>query len=84
MLINVDEVAFDLQNVVRADLPLLQLLCSAHRSASRLNKRFAFAGAWPDILEKTASSAGFLRQTGCSLDKDRTCLWTSPYNRSAQ
>jgi ABC-type transporter Mla MlaB component len=81
MLINVDEVAVDLQNIVRADLPLLQLLCSAHRSATRLNKRFTFAGAWPDILEKTAGSAGYLRQTGCSHDTDRTCLWTSQDNR---
>ena len=81
MLINVDEVAVDLQNVARAGLPLLQLLCSAHRSATRLNKRFTFAGAWPDILERTAGSAGFLHQTGCSLDKDRTCLWASQDNR---
>ena len=82
MLINVDEVAFDLQSVGRADLPLLQLLCSAHRSAARLNKRFLFAGARPDLLEKTAESAGYLRHLGCSLDKDSTCLWTEQYKRS--
>jgi anti-anti-sigma regulatory factor len=81
MLINVDEVAVDLQNINRADLPLLQLLCSAHRSATRLDKRFSFAGVWPPILEQTAGSAGFLHQNGCSLDKDRTCLWTSQDNR---
>jgi len=84
MLINVDEVVFDLQSVGRADLPLLQLLCSAHRSAARLSKRFVFAGARPDFLEKTAGSAGYLRHIGCSLDKDSTCLWTGQYNRSAR
>jgi anti-anti-sigma regulatory factor len=83
MLINVDEVALDLQRVTSADLPLIQLLCSAHRSAARLNKRFTFAGARPDILEKTAESAGYLRHVGCSLDTDRTCLWTAPYDRRA-
>ena len=83
MLINVDEVAFELQHVTRAELPLIQLLCSAHRSATRLNKRFTFAGARPDILEKTAGSVGCLRQVGCSLDKDRTCLWTAQYDRRA-
>jgi anti-anti-sigma regulatory factor len=82
MLISVDEVAIDLQGIVRADLPLIQLLCSAHRSAARLNKRFTFAGARPDVLEKTAGSAGYLRQAGCSLDQDRTCLWTAQYTRS--
>jgi len=84
MLLNVDEVALELQRVTHADLPLIQLLCSAHRSATRLNKRFAFAGARPDILEKIAGSAGYLRQAGCSLDKDSTCLWTAQYNRRAQ
>ena len=83
-LINVDEVVLDLQGVTSADLQLIQLLCSAHRSAARLNKRFTFAGARPDVLEKTAGSAGYLRQTGCSLDRDRTCLWTDQYNRRAQ
>lgn len=76
MLLKFDEVAFALESVARVELPLIQLLCSAHRSATRLNKRFTFAGALPDILEKTAGSAGYLRQAGCSLDKDSTCLWT--------
>jgi len=84
MLINVDEVTLDLQSVARVDLSLLQLLCSAHRSAARLNKRFTFAGTRPDILEKTAASAGYLRQIGCSLDKDSSCLWTAHYNRRAR
>jgi anti-anti-sigma regulatory factor len=81
MLIDVDEVALNLQSVSRADLPLIQLLCSAHRSAARLNKRFTVAGARPDVLEKTAGSAGYLRQAGCCLDKNRTCLWTDQYNK---
>jgi len=84
MLINVEEVALDLQSVTHADLPLLQLLCSAHRSATRLNKRLTLAGARPGSLEKTAGSAGYLRQAGCNLDKDSTCLWTAQYNRSAR
>jgi anti-anti-sigma regulatory factor len=83
-LINVDEVVLDLQGVANADLPLIQLLCSAHRSAARLNKRFTFAGARPDILDTTAGSAGYLRQIGCSLDKDSSCLWTDQYKRSAR
>jgi anti-anti-sigma regulatory factor len=83
MLINVDEVAFDLQGSGHVGLALLQLLCSAHRSAARLNKRFVFAGARPDLLEKTAGTAGYLRQSGCSLDQDKTCLWTAQPNRSA-
>jgi hypothetical protein len=84
MLIDVDEVAFDLQGTGHAGLPLLQLICSAHRSAARLNKRFFFAGTLPDLLEKSAGAAGYLRQSGCSLDQDKTCLWTAQYNRSAQ
>lgn len=81
MLINVDEVAIDLQHVTKAGLPLIQLLCSAHRSAARLSKRFRFTGTRPDLLERTAGSAGYLRQAGCNLDKDSTCLWTDRYCR---
>jgi hypothetical protein len=87
ILIDVDEAVFELQNgnaAGGADLPLIQLLCSAHRSATRLNKRFTFAGARPDFVEKTAESAGFLRQAGCSLDKDNTCLWSAQYSRRAR
>ncbi len=84
MLIDFDEVTVDLRGADRVDLPLLQLLCSAHRSAARLSKRLVFAGARPEFLEQTASSAGYLRQTGCRFDRDKTCLWTAQYKRSAQ
>jgi anti-anti-sigma regulatory factor len=80
-LIDVDEVAIDIQNVTHADLPLIQLLCSAHRSATRLNKRFTFTGPRPDILNRFAASAGYLRHVGCGLDTSRTCLWTTQYDR---
>ena len=84
MLLKVDEVAFELRSVARVNLPLIQLLCSAHRSATRLNKRFTFAGVRSELLEKTAGSAGYLRQAGCSLDKDSTCLWAAQDNRSVR
>ena len=81
MLINVDvdEVTIDLQHGTKAELPLIQLLCSAHRSATRMNKRFTFKGTRPDILGTTAASAGYLRQAGCSFERDSICLWTDPY-----
>jgi anti-anti-sigma regulatory factor len=82
-LINSEEVALDLQNITNTDLACLQLLCSAHRSAGRLDKHFTFAGPRPDMLNRVAASAGYLRQVGCRLDKDRTCLWTEQYDRRA-
>ncbi len=82
-LIDSDEVALDLQNITNADLVCLQLLCSAHRSAGRLDKRFTFARPRLDMLNRVAASAGYLRQVGCRLDKDRTCLWTEQYDRRA-
>ena len=82
-LIDFDEVALDLQSITNTNLACLQLLCSAHRSAGRLDKQLTFTGPRPEILNTIAASAGYLRQVGCRLDKDRTCLWTEQYARRA-
>ena len=82
-LIDFEEVALDLENVKNTDLACLQLLCSAHRSAGRLDKHLTFTGPRPDIVNRVAESAGYLRRSGCRLDKDHTCLWTDLYGRRA-
>jgi ABC-type transporter Mla MlaB component len=77
-LIDVDRVELDMEKVTRVDLSCLQLLCSAHRSAERMNKLLALRHGRPDELNRVAGEAGYLRRAGCRLDSDKTCLWRSP------
>jgi anti-anti-sigma regulatory factor len=82
-LIDSDDVVVDFREITAADLTCLQLLCSAHRSAGRLHKRFRFAGnARPPALNSAAEAAGFLRACGCSRDIGQSCLWAPVNKRS--
>ncbi len=74
-LINADAVTIQFGDVQELDLSCLQLLCSAHRSAVRLNKQIRFEGSLPKILQETAEAAGYLRLTGCQLDSEKSCFW---------
>jgi anti-anti-sigma regulatory factor len=74
-LVDADEVSLDMDKVEKVDLSCLQLLCSAHRSATRFKKKFAFSGCPPQALREAVEASGFSRVTGCRLDCDKSCLW---------
>lgn len=74
-LIDADRVELDMENVTAVDLSCLQLLCSAHQSAVRMNKRLALRHGRPDVFNRAADAAGYLRRAGCRLGSEKTCLW---------
>lgn len=76
MLLKEDEVVVCVDPDVSVDLSFLQLLCSAHRTASNLGKSFLLRS--PDSGNFTAAveNAGYVRIKGCSHDKYGTCLWS--------
>jgi anti-anti-sigma regulatory factor len=74
-LIDAEQVRMDFGTVTDVDLSCIQLLCSAHRSASRMKKSISLSGDWPEVFKKTVEEAGFSRLTGCRLDVDHSCLW---------
>ena len=74
-LVESDDVSLLFENVREVDLSCLQLLCSAHRSAARLQKRFVIEGPVPPALRDAAEEAGFSRLHGCRLDRDGSCIW---------
>lgn len=64
----------DLSAAREVRLPCLQLLCAAHQSARRLNKRLSLApGCSPDFRD-TVLRSGYPRQMGCS-GPGSECLW---------
>ncbi|HSQ78774.1 MAG TPA: STAS domain-containing protein [Nitrospirota bacterium] len=74
-LIDAEQVRVDFGSVTDIDLSCLQLLCSAHRSASRMKKSVSLSDDWPELFKKTVEEAGYSRLAGCHLDVDHSCLW---------
>lgn len=70
-----DHVVFDLEKVTDVDLSCLQILCSAHRTSARLNKKVTLGGIRAEVFLKAVECAGFERHTGCIYDTAKTCLW---------
>ena len=58
------------------DVSFLQLLCSAHRTASRLGKSITLARDASGNFFAAVESAGYFRSSGCARDREKTCLWT--------
>jgi anti-anti-sigma regulatory factor len=71
----VNHVKFDLEKVTSIDLSCLQLLCSAHRTASLMNKEFSQSGSSSEAFKKTVTSAGLPRSIGCTETMAKGCLW---------
>jgi len=68
--------------VEAVDISLLQLLCSAHRTAGRLGKVLAIHGDIPEPFIKVMQLAGFNRHTGCGYDGMDNCIWMEQYKRT--
>jgi ABC-type transporter Mla MlaB component len=74
-LIDAEQVRVDFGTVTDVDLSCIQLLCSAHRSASRMKRSITLSGDWPEPFKKIVEEAGYSRLAGCHLDVDHSCLW---------
>ena len=56
-------------------LPCLQLLCSAHISATRRQRSLSLAGARSEVFERSLAEEGFETRTECEKALQRSCLW---------
>lgn len=64
------------ESVADIDLSLLQLLCSAHRTAVRLKADFTVEGPMPEECRLFVEEAGFIRRHGCRFNEQKKgCLW---------
>jgi len=69
------KVGLDLQAVTEIDLSALQLFCSAHKTAIKAKKSFELIDSSTGVAKNTAGLNGYLRQQGCNITLDETCLW---------
>jgi len=70
-----DDISIVLGNIQDADLSMLQLFCSLHRSALQQKKHIKLKGSASQALKDAVYAAGFSRHAGCKLDLDNSCLW---------
>jgi ABC-type transporter Mla MlaB component len=72
----VDTVELHFDEVTEVDLSCLQLLCSAHRTSAKKNKRVILARDCADSFQKALKDSGYTRREGCRSTADgRHCLW---------
>lgn len=76
-------IAIRFDTVEEVDVALFQLLCSGHRSASRIGKQFEIVGDLPDCFTRIVHLAGFSRHAGCDLDGLKNCIWKAEFERAA-
>lgn len=74
-LARADDILIDIEKVTAADLSFLQLLCSAHKSCLKSDKKMRLGGIRPSVYHRIVKNAGYSRRRGCGLDTGQTCLW---------
>ncbi len=63
------------------DLSFLQLICSAHRTATSQKKHFSLALEGNDSLKEVLILIGFDRHCGCGSDETEPCIWQTAASR---
>ena len=71
----VDNVKVLVDKDTEVDLPIIQLLCAAHRTAQLQGKRMTLAYEQSEAFCGSVQCAGYLRHAGCDHDHDDTCFW---------
>lgn len=78
-LIRTDEMVVSVDADALVDISFLQLLCSAHRTASNLGKALTLRPLPSDNFLVAVENAGFTRKRGCSCSRESDCLWVAAH-----
>jgi ABC-type transporter Mla MlaB component len=74
-LTKVKSLVVDAEQAAAVDLTFLQLMCSAHRTATVQNKALSLSGKINPFIKKAIQENSYARSCGCVLDQTNTCLW---------
>ncbi len=72
-LANSESLELDLSDVEEIDLPCLQLVCAAHRSAGKAGKSIDLSGS-SGAVAQAVTAAGLDRSTTCA-NHGGLCIW---------
>lgn len=56
-------------------MPLIQLVCAAHRSAQAAGSAFAVTWQMPEPVAALLQDTGFTRHVSCPRSQSGECLW---------
>lgn len=71
----VDELMVNLVETPDIDLSCMQVLCSAHRTACKMNKELKLAGIDREALQKPLRRGGLPPRGSCPEGIAASCLW---------
>jgi ABC-type transporter Mla MlaB component len=74
-LARAEHVSITIAADAECDMSLMQLLCAAHRTASRAGKTLQLGDDVSPQFKKIMKLAGFSRHIGCARDESGCCLW---------
>lgn len=70
-----ESVEVNLDNITGIDLSCLQLLCSAHRTASKEGKKITIKDPTLPLYVESRKNAGFMYSKPCRHVTTDDCLW---------
>jgi len=68
-------VLVDISNMNEGDLSLLQIICSAHRTADSMKKKLSVIGGDQKTYQQLIRQSGYSRSIGCRESLRKNCLW---------
>lgn len=74
-LAGAQQVVLDVAQVQEIDIPGLQLICSACKTAAATGKVFTFAGQLPACLLELKNGIGACQNSPCSHNGNSSCIW---------
>jgi anti-anti-sigma regulatory factor len=74
----VDSITIQFDRVTDVDLSCMQMLCAAHKTSMRIQKKLRIDENQTDILQKAFKDAGFSQLMKCkNTDDSGHCVWFS-------
>ncbi len=74
-LAQTDDLLVTVGEDAEVDVSFLQILCSAHRTAVKMNKCLRLNTPRSRAFDSATRAAGYVRIKGCANDPDGSCLW---------
>ncbi len=66
----------NLEGVTNADVSLLQLVCSLHRTCLKAGQNLTLTADMPETFKTILEMSGYRRPKACTFGGDNPCLWS--------
>lgn len=70
-----DQVKLNINDIGSIDVAFLQMICSAHQTAQKLNKEIMLSDEVSPVYHEFLAESGFLRNSVCRIKKIGPCFF---------